>query len=544
MHKYLLLIFLVFGLTSQLGAQKKCDSLINVGIKARQEENFGHSLRVLNQADELAIQNNWHRQRFLSLINLGATYYVMYDYEQALEYYLLAYNISLKFLGQPEEMTVLNNIAIIYSEDKQYEKAKEFFNRAYNIAEKLNEKEKQGIYATNLGIILNKEKEYDDAYIYLIEGHNAIKKDTFALIQTAMALAENLIQLGKNKRAQAILDSLAIKVPKYNSEINAQYYYILATSHKAKNNIPQALIFANKAINNSDSWERKIEISELLSLIYQQSGNLDKALQMKDSIIHYSYSLHQRKNLKVYQANKVKFELQNYQKDLKSAQTQLSFQKRIRNIIIAAIIILLIISSWAIRNLIIKYRQKKLIHLKNQKIIELQLQQEKKNVRRLTSQMKSQENESAFQSKKMLEEMESKNRKLASKTLSIASRNEVLKEIIAYLSKHPAFAKNATIRSKVKELSRYLNSENEWADYTKHFDEVNQGVLKNLKLIHPKLKPADLRFISYLYMNLSPKEISSILNITIEATWKRKERIAKKMNLNTGNDLVDYVSTL
>src|SRR5690606_25164667 len=172
---------------------------------------------------------------------------------------------------------------------------------------------------------------------------------------------------------------------------------------------------------------------------------------------------------------------------------------------------------WALRNLIIKYRQRRLIHQKNQKIIELELQQKKMAVQELTHLIKTQEHDSAVESKKIMEEIESKNRKLAAKALSTASRNEVLKEIISFLSRHPALVKNASIRSKIKELNKYLSSENEWEEYTKHFEEVNQGILKKLKLMHPKLKPADLRFISYLYMNLSPKEIAAILNITIDA---------------------------
>lgn len=536
--------FIFFGLLilSSLEAQEKCDSLINVGIKARQQQDFGHSLRALTQAQELALQNNWHRQQFLALLNLGATYYVMYDYDQALDYYLRAYNLSLKFLGQTEEMTVLNNIAIIYSEDKQYDKAEEFFNRAYSIAARLEENEKQGIYATNLGIVFNNKKEYADAYTYLNEARRLIKKDTFALIQSKMALAENLVLQENPLRAEKILDSISSQIKSYNREINSQFNYLKASIHKASNEIPQAIDYGIKALNDSEAWERKIEITQLLSTLYQQNDNLSAALRMKDSIIQYSDSLHYRKNLKVYQANKLRFEIQNYQKELEAAETQLSFQKKIKNMVLGAVVIILLISGWAIRNLMVKYRQKKLIHQKNQEIVELQLQQEKRAVQQLTHQIKTQEQESAFESKKILEEMEVKNRKLASKALSLASRNEVLKDLIAYLSRHPALVKNITVKSKIKELTKYLNSESEWEDYTRHFEEVNQGILKKLKARHPKLKPADLRFISYLYMNLSPKEIASILNITIDATWKRKERIAKKMNLQTANDLICYIS--
>jgi len=52
----------------------------------------------------------------------------------------------------------------------------------------------------------------------------------------------------------------------------------------------------------------------------------------------------------------------------------------------------------------------------------------------------------------------------------------------------------------------------------------------------------DIRFLSYLYMNLSIKEISSLLNITPDACRKRKERIAKKMGLQETAELFPYLS--
>jgi DNA-binding CsgD family transcriptional regulator len=45
-------------------------------------------------------------------------------------------------------------------------------------------------------------------------------------------------------------------------------------------------------------------------------------------------------------------------------------------------------------------------------------------------------------------------------------------------------------------------------------------------------------------MNLSSKEIASILNITPVASKKRKERIAAKMEIPKNTDLFDYISAI
>ncbi|QNK78655.1 hypothetical protein H7F37_06140 [Winogradskyella sp. PAMC22761] len=51
---------------------------------------------------------SWYKQQFLALNNIGANYYSMLDYGEALDYYLEAYTIALKHLDENEEMTVLN----------------------------------------------------------------------------------------------------------------------------------------------------------------------------------------------------------------------------------------------------------------------------------------------------------------------------------------------------------------------------------------------------------------------------------------------------
>ena len=89
-----------------------------------------------------------------------------------------------------------------------------------------------------------------------------------------------------------------------------------------------------------------------------------------------------------------------------------------------------------------------------------------------------------------------------------------------------------------------IKSDNEWEDFIKHFEEVNQGFLSDVKEKHPELNANDLRFISYVYMNLTTKEIAAILSITAGACRKRKERISKKMNLTDSSKLYDYLSTI
>ena len=141
-------------------------------------------------------------------------------------------------------------------------------------------------------------------------------------------------------------------------------------------------------------------------------------------------------------------------------------------------------------------------------------------------------------------EIESKNRKLAVKALHLSSRNELIENIVQSLSNLPEIAKNADLKNQITQLKSHLRNDSEWDEFFTHFEEANHGFITSLKEKHPDLTSNDIRFLSYVFMNLTTKETASLFNITPEACRKRKERISKKMNLSEDEDLYNYISTL
>ena len=107
----------------------------------------------------------------------------------------------------------------------------------------------------------------------------------------------------------------------------------------------------------------------------------------------------------------------------------------------------------------------------------------------------------------------------------------LIEEIIDSLDKIPAIKLNNNAVSHIKSLKEHLKTDDDWDDFITHFEQVNPEFLKALQDKHPQLTADDVRFICYMYMNLDAKEISSIFNITVEASKKRKQRIAKKMEI-------------
>lgn len=538
-------VWILLFITAFVSAKtpEECDELIRKGVVAMYERDHERSLALLVEARRVSEENHWHKQLFLSINNIGANYFSMLDYGEALEHYLEAYTIAIKNLDEDYEMIVLNNIAILFSKEKQYDKAEEYFNKAYRIAKQKKEDRKIGMYAVNLGIVHSKKGQFNEAKNYLDEAVELLKESPDILRQAHMALANNHLQSGESQKAKAIvqllLNSMA-STDTYESDI----LLTMSKVHQAETNFAEAEIWAQKALGKASDIDARISVFEHLSDVYQQSNQLHAALQMKDSLFSAQDSLNQMKNGRLFEANRVKFEIRNYQKQLSDNQQKLAAERSFFYTLISIAVLVIALITWALRNSYIKNKQRKIIHKRSEEIMELELEKEKSDKLLLENRLKKKETLALLEQEKLKNEIESKNRKLTVKALHLSSNNQFIETIMQSLSGMTEASRNVDIKNLEKQLKLHLKSGSEWDEFFTHFEEVNQGFISSLREKHPDLTSNDIRFLSYVFMNLTTKEIASLFNITPEACRKRKERISKKMNLIDNTDLYSYLSAI
>ena len=545
MNSIFKLFFILFSLTFFAQNKVNVDSLIVKGVKAMNNKEYFLSLELLTKANSIAEENKLYKQQFLAINNIGANYYSMLDYGEALNNYLNAYTIALKHLDEHEEMIILNNIAILYSKEKEFNKAEEYFTKAYNLAQENNETIKTGLYSVNLGIVTNQQNKLDVALDYLNKAEKIFKDKPTLIILVKTALADNFYRRKEYLKAKEILGKT---LPNLNdiqySEEKVSSLILMSTILKETGKTSSAIKYAKDALASSLNLENKISSYNQLSDLYKESRFIDKALEAKDSIIVLNNSLNKIKNGHLFETNKVKFEIENYKQQLKLNKEQQDKERVIFYGLLAILGIIICLVTWALRNSAIKNKQRKILHLKDKEIIELELQKKNSNNLILEKQLKTKEALALLEQERLKNEIEKRNQKLATKALQISSRNEILKEIINSLSSQVEVSKNKFLSRKIIELKTLLKSDNEWESFFTHFEQVNHNFISELKKLHPELTANDIRYISYLYMNLTNKEISSLFNITPEASRKRKERITNKIGLPTNTDLYTYISNI
>jgi len=544
-------LFIVFTLLlsgfgsvcAQAKTQAYCDSIIKEGVNAiLNEKDYVKAIELLQEAHSMAEQRQWYEQQFLALNNIGIMYYVMFDYGEALNYYLKAYTISLKHLEDQQTMIVLNNIAILYSKEKNYLKAMDYFSRAYDMAKKNDDHIKIGFYAINLGIICNKTGQLDSAESYFKEALLYISDRPEKYLEARSAMTETIMLRGDFKKTISECKVLLTEAEQLEYTILKNELLILMSSaYLNENDLINANYYASRALTDNTDMENKAEIYSLLSDISYKRRDFQNALLYKDSITFMHDSLNYIKNGRLYENSKIKFELQNYQHELSLKETQLISERKFFYAILGIILVILVFFFWWIRNRSIKQRQKRKIEEDRRRIIELELEKEKSEYLLLEKQLKEKETLSLLEQERLKSEIELRNRQLSAKALFLSGRDQLIEELLIHLSKVPGLSNDEIISSQLKNIKNQLNSEKEWGNFVSHFEEVNQGILASLKQKHPDLNSNDLRFISYIYMNMSTKEIASMLNITVDACRKRRERITRKMNLDGENSLHDYL---
>lgn len=548
---YLLKILLILLLLevnyshAQTETKAYCDSLIDAAIKAYEKNQHTLSLELLFKARALAKNKGWHNQEFLALNNIGNNYLRLSESGEAFNYYLEAHTLVLNKMTPEDEIRVLNNIGVLYLADKKYELATEYFQKVYTIAKKNKKKIIAGKAVLNLGSVAVETKNFDLARTYYDEALLLLAERPKSILIVKGGLAECDLAQGNTLRArQSALYLLAnTKNLEYrNSDV--ELLLIVARSYLQEDKLDLASSYIKKIFDKKPNLETKAKLFQLLTEINIKKNALDLAIKYKDSLFNTTIKLNEIRNEKLYENSKIKFELQNYKNQSLLNEAKLINERRIFYYLLTSIVVIALFAIWAVRNLLLKLKQKKLVAERNEQILALELEKERRESLLLEKQFNETQAISLLQQEKLKNEVELKNRKLSAKALHLSGKNQMIEEILSGLLSLPQVSKDNALVSHIRSLKNQLNADQEWDNFIKHFEDVNQGFLNTLQAKHAALTINDIRYISYIYMGLSTKEIASLLRITQDSCRKRKERVLAKMNLSKDTNLYDYLTSL
>ncbi len=151
-----------------------------------------------------------------------------------------------------------------------------------------------------------------------------------------------------------------------------------------------------------------------------------------------------------------------------------------------------------------------------------------------------------LQNEKFEAEIRHKNQELASATLHIVQKSEILTTIKNALEKikdkaviNPELEKEISLL--IRMLEQDARTDADWEQFSSHFDQVHSDFLKRLGEQHSQLSPNDFKLCAYLRLNLSSKEIASLMNISLRGVESNRYRLRKRLGLDTEANLTEYL---
>ncbi|GAB6008450.1 helix-turn-helix and ligand-binding sensor domain-containing protein [Dysgonomonas reticulitermitis] len=175
----------------------------------------------------------------------------------------------------------------------------------------------------------------------------------------------------------------------------------------------------------------------------------------------------------------------------------------------------------------------------------------KKKNRQIQEQKRQHEIELEHQQKQIIElekeqltsELRFKSKELANFTMMSIKNKEFLIHIKEELQKQQekGHTPKQFFNNIIRIIDENITSDDDWALFQSNFDRIHENFFRNLKERYPDLTPNDLRLCALLRLNLSTKDISNMMNISLRGIEAARYRLRKRLNIPSEQDLTDFM---
>lgn len=417
------------------------------------------------------------------LPNLGAVASMMNDHKKSLKYFNEAeilYNRYRSKIGEIRYhegiIVIKNNIGNCYHNQGNENKAIAIYKQALAIAEQENDLNGIGNLCRNLGNIYVTKNKPDSAYAFLKRSY-----DTKKSLKDLADLSSTCLSL-------------------------ATYYDQVGNSAKNFEMLNEAKRYASQ----TGSLVNLMNIEQYFFSSYKKAKNYPQAL---DALVRYkelSDSVNNLNSMTRLVRTQTTLELEIIQKEKEFNLKQREMRYIIILVISIAVMFIIILLYKVLRD---KYKK-------------LDLQNKANELER----------------KNLEQTVEIKNKELTTNVLYLVQKNELISEIIKklYDLKLSLKGENAELVTRIiYDMKASLNTGN-WEEFEMRFHNVNTEFYTKLAEKHPDLTPNERRLCALLRLNMSTKEIVALTGQNARSIEMARHRLRKKLNLDMGDNLVNF----
>lgn len=526
----LLLILLFILYSASMVSQPSENILLQKGWAALIKDNEDEAFRYFFQAYEKAKDDKNEQDKAESLLYLGICTFGS-NLEKGLQYATQSLEIYTKLEKiNPEKSKIgrskcLQLIGTIYTRQGKFKEAIPLSREVVNILQDLEDKSGTlGLAYTTLGNLYDSRKISDSAtYFYKQALNDFEKSNNIAYLPTAyIRMGELELKNNRESSLDYFKKALDISISSENDQAHASSLIALGKWNFAGNNLKQAQHYFQEANDISIRLSDKIfEIKTLEQLIelYEKQQNFQEVSKLQKRLLKIKEESYSLEKAKIGKSLEVQFETAEKNRKLALMSKEREIAKLTNYMLAICIVVLLIIfitGYFYLKN--INKRDKQLLKTKGDLVEALEKQKELKEI----------------QFKNDLDHKESQ---LSAITLQMLQKNELLTEIKTTIEQQQPLSEQQL----VKMVNRHFEQKNNWDDFNLYFESINKNFYTRLKQIYPEISANDLKICALIKLNLSIKEMASILNISPDSVKTARYRLRKKLQMNADDNLTSFI---
>jgi tetratricopeptide (TPR) repeat protein/DNA-binding CsgD family transcriptional regulator len=469
---------------------------------------------------------------------VGVSYWSRGDYFKALTHLYSSQKLYKTINDLLGEANSTMNIGLVYADQKDSGRALENFQYAIQLFERLGHRDRVGITYNKIGTVYLEKADFNRAKEYLVKGIKIHQENNFAfgIMEASNRLGLLAHETGDEAEAIHQLEySLSLARKGNDIEHTVKNLENLASVYIAKKQFDNAKTLLDEAYplaiaHQYRKWLRDIyrDYKDLYTARQDYGRALDfttKFEAIKDSIFSEEKAA-QLANLQVeYQTAQQQQALRLREQQIMLLQQESKIDRLVNLFLIAGIGLLLVSAFLLFQYQKIRYKQKQVAIEREHEISKIELE----NIQLREEELKR--------------SLEFRNKELTAYTVNFIRKNELIENIKERLDAlRQAMPEHTKAFSPLYSLvQQNPGIDKDWEDFKRTFENVHQNFFSRLLERCPELTQSELRLCALICLNLSIKEMASLMGISPDSVKTARYRLRKRLNLDQEQNLTDFV---